>query len=215
MTVTLHTPHTRNVTRVYRAATAQDVADGTEWYDRARRLAVSLDPANPARAAAVIALVSPLTPWARNVWLAGEAYRMHAAGEDVGVLLPTLKRNAVKVARVLGGEAPETVVSGPKVTPFYLTIADPTNPHAVVIDRHAYDIAVGRVTDDETRGKGIGSVKRQAALELCYSRAARILTRETGTVVLPSTVQAVTWVAWRRTMIRTAASVRRSEGVAA
>lgn len=215
MTVALLTPHTRNVTRVYRAATPQDLADGTEWYARARRLAEALDPSDPARGAAVIALVSPLTPWERNVWLAGEAYRMHAVGEDVGTLLPTLKGNARKVARVLGGEAPGSVVSGLKVTAFYLTIADPTNPHAVVVDRHAYDVAVGRVTNDETRSAGIGTSKRYAQLADCYARAARILSRESGTVVLPSTVQAVTWTAWRRSMIRTAASVRRIEGIAA
>lgn len=214
MTVTLLTPHTRNVTRVFRAATAQDVADGTEWYARARRLAVALDADNVERAAAVIALVSPLTPWDRNVWLAGEAYRLHAAGEDVGTLLPTLKGNARKVARVLHGEDPDAVVSGLKVRAFWRTIADPTDPRAVVVDRHAYDVAVGRVTDDATRGAGIGTPKRYEALAACYARAARILSRESGTVVLPSTVQAVTWVAWRRTMIRTAAAVRRAEGVA-
>jgi hypothetical protein len=215
VTVTLSTPSTRNVTRVYRAATAQDRADGIEWYARARRIAAELDPENVTRAAAVIALVSPLTPWERNVWLAREAYRLHAAGADVGALLPTLKGNARKVARVLNGEDPAGVVSGLKVTAFWLTIADPTNSHAVVVDRHAYDVAVGRVTNDETRSAGIGTAKRYAALADCYARAARILSRETGTVVLPSTVQAVTWVAWRRTMIRTAASVRRIEGVAA
>lgn len=204
-------PLTRNVTRVYRSATAQDLVDGTEWYARARRLAYDLDPTDVNRAAAVIALVSPLTPWDRNVWLAAEAYRMHAAGEDVGTLLPTLKGNARKVARVLAGENPAAVVGGLKVTSFWLTIADPTNPHAVVVDRHAYDVAVGRVTDDETRAKGVGTPKRYAQIAECYARAAVILSRETGKAVLPSTVQAVTWTAWRRTMIRTAAAVRRSE----
>jgi len=222
MTVTLLTPHTRNVTRVYRAATAQDHADGTEWYVRARRLAEDLDPGHSARSAAVIALLSPLTPWGRNVWLAGEAYRMWEEGEaspiDSGYRrvsqdLPTLKGNARKVARVLAGKSPHDVVGGLKVSAFFLTIADPTNPHAVVVDRHAYDVAVGRVTNDETRSKGIGTRKRYEALAACYARAAVILSRESGTVVLPSTVQAVAWVAWRRTMIRTAASVRRVEGV--
>jgi len=207
MTVTL-TPSTRNITRVYRAATAEQVANGVEWYARARRIAVELDPQNVSRAAAVIALVSPLTPWGRNVWLAREAYRMHAAGEDVATELPTLKGNARKVAAVLGGADPALVVTGLKVRSFWLTIADPSHPDAVVVDRHAYDVAVGKVTNDEVRGKGIGTPTRYAALSAAYVRAARILSRETGTTILPSQVQAVTWVAWRQTMIRTAAAMR-------
>lgn len=201
-------PSVRNVTRIYRAATDAQKAKGFDWYERARRIAVELDPTNVRRSAAVIALVSPLTPWGRNVWLAREAYRMHAAGDDVATLLPTLKGNARKVARVLNGTDPAAVVSGPKVTPFFLTIADPTNAHAVTVDRHAYDVAVGRVTDDATRSKGIAGKRNQAALEHCYVRAAQILSREEGRTILPSTVQAVTWIAWRETAIRTAAAMR-------
>lgn len=208
MTVTLAAPSTRNVTRVYRAATAAQIADGVEWYARARRIAAELDPTNVPRAAAVLAVTSPLTPWGRNVWLAREAYRMHAAGEDVGTLLPTLKGNARKVAAILNGADPASVVSGLKVTAFWLTIADPTNPSAVVVDRHAYDVAIGKVTNDEIRSKGIGTAKRYEALAACYARAAVILSRETGETILPSQVQAVTWVAWRQTMIRTAAAMR-------
>jgi hypothetical protein len=208
MTVNLPRPSVRNVTRVYRNATPEQIAKGVEWYARARRIAVELDPTNVPRAAAVLALTSPLTPWGRNVFLAREAYRMHAAGEDVATLLPTLKGNARKVARVLNGEAPADVVSGLKVTAFWLTIADPTNPHAVVVDRHAYDIAVGKVTNDEVRGKGIGTTRRYEELAACYARAAVILSRESGQTILPSQVQAVTWVAWRETMIRTAAAMR-------
>lgn len=208
-------PRVKNILDVYRSATAQDIIDGTEWYARARRLAMDLDPIDPVRGAAVIALISPVTPWDRNVWLAGEAYRMHAAGEDVATFLPTLKGNARKVARVLNGEDPADVVAGLKVTAFWLTIADPTNHHAVVVDRHAYDIAVGETTNDEIRGKAIGTPKRYNIIADCYADAAEILSRETGQMILPSTVQAVTWTTWRRSAIRTAAAVRRAEGIAA
>jgi hypothetical protein len=207
------TASTENILNVYRNATVQDIVDGTEWYARARRLAMDLDPVDPVRGAAAIALVSPMTPWDRNVWLAGEAYRMHAAGIDVATMLPTLKGNARKVARVLNGENPANVVGGLKVTAFWLTIADPTNPSAVVIDRHAYDIAVGETTNDEIRGKAIGTPKRYAALAELYVEAADILSKESGQTILPSTVQAITWTAWRRSMIRIAAAVRRAEGI--
>lgn len=204
-------PATRNVTRIYRAATDDQMAKGVEWYARARRIAVEVDPADPARGAAVLALTSPLTPWSRNVWLTREAYRLHASGADVGALLPTLKGNARKVARVLHGEDPAHVVSGLKVSAFWRTIADPTHPSAVVVDRHAHDIAVGRVTDDETRGRTLATPKRYASFCEVYTRAAHILSRETGSLILPSTVQAVTWTVWRETAIRTAAAMRAEE----
>jgi hypothetical protein len=35
-----------------------------------------------------------------------------------------------------------------------------------------------------------------------YRRAAAILSKEYGVLILPQQVQAVTWVSWRNTMIR-------------
>lgn len=211
MTTTLRT---RNITKVFRLASAEQLAFGIEWYERARRLAVELEPADPRKAAAVIAVLSPRLAWSINVRLARQAYAMWAANPDsghenvlaLGKALPCLDRNGVKAFLILAGSDPDSVVGGPKVRAFWHTIADPTDPRAVVVDRHAFDVAAGRVTDDATRGATLG--RRGGYDGLCdlYRRAAVILSRETGTVISPAMVQAVTWTVWRENFTARSAS---------
>jgi hypothetical protein len=181
---------TRNVTRMYRAASTDERAEGVSWYATARELAAVLDPSDPVRAAAVIAVLSPQTSWARNVNLAKDAY----AGRPIG----TVGRNADKARRLIAGEDPEDVVSGPKVRAFWRTIADPTDPRTVVVDRHAIDVAAGEVLDDERRGKFLGRKGGYDAVCDVYRKAARILSKEYGITLSPAAVQATTWVHWRR-----------------
>ncbi|QNP76166.1 hypothetical protein IAG44_39995 [Streptomyces roseirectus] len=69
---------------------------------------------------------------------------------------------------------------------FFRCIADPCDPDAVVIDRHAHDVAVGEIYG--TRERGLGNARRYALLAHCYREAALRLGE------LPSTVQSVTWV---------------------
>lgn len=212
------TPHTRNVTRVFRLATVADLTDGREWYARARRLAEELAASLPAdhphhgdadRAAAVIAVLSPRQSWPQNVKNARLAYEIAAAPRSVAALdlqarirggyMPVPGDVGRKVAELLATDTPsDEIVSGPKVTAFWRTIADPSDPRAVVVDRHAIDIALGRPTDDATRGKVLGKVGAYDAVAQTYIRAARILSREVGPIT-PAEVQAVTWTAWRRT----------------
>lgn len=210
-------PTTPNVLRIFRAATPEEVADGRAWYVRARQLAEELDPTDVTRAAAVIAVLSPRQSWDRNVVLAREAYRCLATigGSDVArgriLTLATLTRQRAQVARLLvDREDPDDVVTGPKVRAFWRTIADPTDPRAVVVDRHAVDVACGAVLDDATRGKILGRKGGYDTVSRCYSRAAR----DVG--MTPAEVQAITWHVWRRHhALKTAANVaeRRSVSV--
>lgn len=210
------TPHTRNVTRVFRAASAEDLSAGRDWYARASRLARELADSLPAdhahhgdidRAAAVIAVLSPRLPWPMNVRVARQAYAIAARDDFWSTLvmtytqdLPVLKGNARKAGMLLATTDPtDEIVRGPKVRAFWRTIADPTDPRAVVVDRHAIDVAVGRVTDDPTRGRILGRVGAYDAVAQTYLRAARILSRELGEPITPAEVQAVTWTTWRRT----------------
>jgi hypothetical protein len=130
-----------------------------------------------------------MTSWPRNVRLAQDAY--------TGRKLGCLGRNADKARRILAGEDPDTVVSGPKVRAFWLTIADPMNPEAVVLDRHAVAIAANKILDDHTRQRLITGKRYEAACEL-YRRAARIISKEMGEEWSPAEVQAATWCYWRR-----------------
>ncbi len=209
------TPTAANVLRIFRAASPEHVIDGREWYARANadahRLAEMGD-GDVERAAAVIAVLSPATPWHRNVTLAEHAYRMAAEGatfEDItrrksqgGAGLDTMGDAARKAAALVLGAEPSAIVSGPKVTAFWGRIVDAASGDAsyrsVVIDRHAFDIAVGMVTDDRTRGTFLGRVGNMRKVQLAYARAAAVL-RRTGEApdITPAELQAVVWVAWR------------------
>jgi len=181
---------TRNITRTFRAATPSDRETGVGWYTAAHRVAAALDPRDPIRAAAVIAVLSPLLPWPRNVTEARNAY----TGGPIRALGP----NARKALRIVAGEDPEFIVSGPKVRAFWRTIADPAEPQAVVVDRHAIDVAAGRVLGDRVRSTYVARAGAYDAVSEMYRRAARRLSREHGLLFTPATVQAITWVYWRR-----------------
>jgi hypothetical protein len=189
-------PSTAKILKVYRAATDDQIGRGTSWYADAHSLALALDPKNPRRAAGVIAALSPLMPWDRNVTSAVRAY---ADGFASGAL-----PNSVKAAnRILRGEDPDEVLGGDKVRAFFATIADPAGAETVVVDRHAFDIAVGKTTDDKTRGM----LSRKGVYEsfaAAYVRAARTVG------IAPSQMQAITWVVHRETAIRCSAANRRA-----
>jgi hypothetical protein len=166
------------------------------------------------RAAAVIAVLSPRLNWNKNVELAEQVYTdafmmrtIYAERPDdyrgerqkLTNTFPGLKGNGDKAYRILiDGEDPEDVVSGPKVTAFWRTIVDPSDPRAVVVDRHALDVAKGTVLDDRQRGIILGRKGAYEELSALYRRAAKQLTKETGAVWTPAEVQAVCWVVWRR-----------------
>lgn len=210
---------TRNVTKIFRQASPEDIAAGRDWYARASRLARELADSLPAdhvhhgdvsRAAAVIAVLSPITSWPQNVRNARRAYGVASFArpwsatsdvvEDIAAELPTLKRNARKAALLLATSEPtDEIVKGPKVRAFWHTIANPSDPRGVVIDRHAIDVALGVVTDDATRGRALGRRGAYDEVAQTYVRAARILSRDLGEVITPAEVQAVTWTTWRRT----------------
>jgi hypothetical protein len=209
-----HTPTAANILRVFRAASDEHVIDGREWYARAQAAArelADLGDGDVERAAAVIAVLSPATPWHRNVALARMAYEGAAQGVPVDVLagpvgtpgrLPTMGDAARKAAALVWGAEPSAVVSGPKVSAFWGRIVDAASGdstwRSVVVDRHAFDIAVGMVTDDRTRGTFLGRVGNMRKVQLAYARAAAVL-RRTGEApdITPAELQAVTWVAWR------------------
>lgn len=223
MTTTLK-PETRNITRVFRLATDGDRAAGHGWYARARdlaeRLADQYDMPMPdereaaiEKAAGVIASLSPMLAWRKNVEYAELAYLTYAQMQQEASLrglteevreaifagvIPCLKSNARKAYRILNGEHPEEVLGGPKVRAFYFTIANPFDPRAVVIDRHAAAIAVNKPLVDAEIGKLLGRKAAYDSLSELYRRAARIISRELRETWTPAQVQAVTWTYWRR-----------------
>lgn len=173
--------YVNRIIRVYRQATAAELDSGLEWYAGAEALARSLDPDDVRRAAAVIAVLSPQTSWPSNVALAKAAY----AGEP----LRCLGGSARKAQRLVAGEPPESVVSGPKVTAFWHAILG--EPGSVTLDRHAVAVCVGDVLDSKVTEAVLLYGGRTAMVD-AYTEAARLA------AVSPAAMQAVTWLVWRR-----------------
>lgn len=224
--------HTRNITRYFRSIDPAVIAEGREWYPKAFALAEKLAAdylpedydyrddewaREITKAAAVIAVLSPRLAWSKNVELAQRIYRWHAEHGFKGALTmvdlswPGLKDGARKALKILEGWDVNETVKGPKVRQFWHTIVNPSDPRAVVVDRHAFAVAAGRVLTDEELGKYSGRLGTYDAVSEMYRRAAKILTLELEATITPAEVQAITWTAWRREHASKSAANRRHE----
>lgn len=211
-------PTTTNVLKAFWSATPEEFEEGRAWYANARKLAMGLAHSQikgyyddleynekwdveVRKAVAVIAVLSPQVHWDRNVEMARNAYVIASYQNydrsESRDSWPGLKANFDKAMRILDGEKPEDVVSGPKVTAFYHAITDANDPRGIVIDRHAFDVAVGRVMDDKTRGIVLGRAGAYASFVRAYERATVAL-QAFYPGITPAEVQAICWVAWRR-----------------
>lgn len=179
------TPTVENVVSVYLAATPEEVAEGMEWYWQANMFAQSLAGDAWHRAAGVIAALSPMNDWDNNMDKADQMYRQNGDGSGCG-----LYRNVAKAQAIYFGEDALDVLGGNKVRSFFLNIVEPDGDHRAVIDRHAFDVAVGRVTSDKER-----TILARAGV---YDRFANVY-RDAASLagICTSQMQAVTWVAWR------------------
>jgi hypothetical protein len=180
------TDYAQNVLSVFYCATDTEYNDGMEWYSRANDLAFELDPNRVDHAAGVIAALSPMMRWEKNVELARLVY----TGADY---IPCLPANAAKAKAIYNGAAPLDILGGNKVRTFFTNILDPfsDDPAHVTIDKHAIDIARGFISPYVDSYKGIG--KRVYAE---FAEAYVIAAEECG--VRPLQVQAITWVTHKR-----------------
>lgn len=185
---------TNRILRVYRAATVEQMAEGVEWYSDARRFCADASDASGLSVQAVagiVAALSPMTAWDVNK---ARALAIVAGANNVGL-------NTTKAVRIRDGEHPLSVLGGNKVRNFYRAIEDPGGD-AVVIDRHAFDIAVGKVNGDDDRK----TLERVGQYEL-FADAYRAAAYKVG--VSPMVMQAVVWVVHRETAVKHAAANRR------
>ena len=193
--------HVENIINKYREASPEFLTGGHEWYGKANEEATKLGRGDTRRGAGIIAAISPLHDWARNVEVANELVK---TGKVHNALLPA---NVEKARRIHEGEDPEAVLGGHKVTNFFHNINDPSNPNPVTIDRHAYDIAMGRPFIGQGKGKKAeeprqtGTMSQDLGLSAMgrykhFVRAYQSAAGELG-VGLPHQVQATTWVTHR------------------
>lgn len=178
--------YVRNIISVWSIATDDEFENGRSWYKVAHETAKMLADGDVKVGAGLLAALSPQTAWWLNVELACDAY-------EAGTARRHTKDSCSKANKILAGLDPEDVLPMERKTgQFYRCILDPEDAEAVCIDRHANDIAVGIPLGDWSRG--LSTTSRYNLIADCYREAARRLGQ------LPSTVQAVTWVAWRNNL---------------
>jgi hypothetical protein len=173
----------RNILKIYETTINEHRINGSIWYELSHLWAIEHS-GTATRGAGVIAAFAPNTSWDENKRIALRAFR-------TGIASGHTKRNCHKAQVILDGADPTTVLSGKKVRNFYALIANPFDPLAVCVDRHAFDVAVGKVTDDSARK----FLDRVGGYDL-IANAFREASLTVG--ILPSQIQAITWLAWRR-----------------
>lgn len=170
---------TRRILAVYDRATDADKTAGADWYPYARGIATALGTAggrDAAAAAAVIAHLSPRTPWARNV--AGAAELMIHGRRMAGIM----RDNYARASAAWDHPEPLDTLKGPKVRPFARNLLGDLD--AVTLDIWAARVA--GVTETQ-----LARVGMHEALAAAYTRAAR----RRG--VTPAVMQATTWIVAR------------------
>jgi hypothetical protein len=168
----------RRILRTFDAATASDLEDGATWYPKARDLATVLGKASgkgPDHAAAAISHLSPRTDWDRNV--AGAVALLTTGERMTGIL----GDNFARAVRSLESTTPLESFGpkAPKTRNFAANIAG--DDEAVTVDVWAARVA--GVSEQALGRVGVYDVVADA-----YRAAAR----RRG--VLPTTMQATTWV---------------------
>lgn len=177
-------PTSTNVLSVYRDASFSAFSYGMTWYNDAHDIALDIDP-DIHKSAGIIAALSPMNQWTNNIRKARQLFAQSGDGTGVG-----LKNNVAKAIAIYNGADPLDILKGDKVRAFYTSILDPDADNMPVIDRHAFDVAVGKVTNDKIRG----TLSRKGE----YDRFARAYLKAAHTVgISPAQIQAVTWESWR------------------
>ena len=182
-----------NILRVWNVATNDDKFNWYQnAYDQAVRIVESVDNELPIedssiiKVVGVIASLSPLTKWSVNLEKAEEFVNTGNC-KHIG----QFKRKAKAIIESDGN--PDTVcdiLSGNKITSFFLNILRPHDSTFITIDRHALSIALGYKINPEDYQ---GITKNQYDFFVkCYVLAAE----KVG--VPPLLMQSATWVRFRK-----------------
>lgn len=173
--------HVDNILSIYLQATDNEFDSGMHWYDEAHSIALELSPDDVWRGAGVIAALSPLKSWTINERIARNAFLTGIASGNIG-------QHNEKAQRILDGEHPLDVMRGDKTRAFCAAIASPSTSTIATIDRHAHDVAMGKVYTDKTRKIGKRVFR---TLSDAYNEAAFL-----SDISVPQ-MQAITWIVWR------------------
>ena len=129
----------RNITRVFRTATPEQLETGLAWYFTAHTLSDSLGSTYSLpidRVAGIISAFSPQRGWSVNI---SQAIAFIASNGTTG---GHTGANVTKALKIFTGADPVITLNGLKTTNFYRCIMSRGLSDDVTIDRHAYDVAV-------------------------------------------------------------------------
>jgi hypothetical protein len=195
--------NTRNIAAMLQLATAADIHEGKEWYDRAYKYALRLIhtyPITMGQAVGVIAALSPNNKWERNCQDADRLIDTFIQGGDLSLCkVCTYGKNKQKAIDILSlesadAEAIEGILSGQKITAFYRSIMG--HDDAVCVDGHAYSVYMGqRIPTSRTPSISPALYK---AIARSYRLVADRSVELCGESLTPVQVQAITWVTFRR-----------------
>ena len=180
----------KNLMSTFSAANETELNHGCAWYRVAHEACQTIADKHSMSLRAVVGIVAALSPgleWSRNLAQA-DAFITNNGEGIYGVYG---RKNTVKAQRILAGENPDDVLSGPKVRAFFACILDPSTD-AVVIDSHAWCAGMQR-THGRWNGVRVTDTRYQW-MARHYAHAAKRMS------VSPAAFQAVVWVTWKRQM---------------
>jgi hypothetical protein len=186
--------YAKNILALYLDADAITRAAGAVWYAVERERCASFGAERGISGHLIAGAASAISPGMR--W---ENVFSHLAAliANPNARVPTYSKEFVRRAvRILNGESPATVLSGPKVTAFYGLLSG-ADLDAVVVDGHAFNIARGqwevfrkRPGYSPTAGSRINTARYRRTAQ-AYREVAEI----TGDAA--HAIQATTWIHWR------------------
>jgi hypothetical protein len=180
-----HATLQRNLCIVYCQATPEDIATGLAWYPAARRIVQDWSAAygvSVETVACVIAALSPLQEWGRNL---SQAEAMVAGRAPTIRGLASNERKARAILQGREGTTLRAFPHGPKVYHFACNLAGDTG--AVTVDTHAIQAACH---DVQVR-LGL-RWQAYAAFAAAYQAVAMALD------LAPCDFQAIIWHTWKR-----------------
>ena len=177
-----------NIAGVFSQASADERSRGERWYPLAHAIVCEWADSygrSIANVASIIAAISPQCEWSRNLIIADDVLAGRAP--SIGGALQANLRNA---ERIRDERLPNTLTVfkvGCKVANFAVNLAgDYVN--AVTVDTHAAQIAAG----SPAANLRVGTWAQYEPVASAYKLAAGRLGIE------PATLQAITWVTWKR-----------------
>ncbi len=191
------TQHVRNILKIYRRATTDDVINGVEWYDRAKRYADTISEKTGVHLHTVIGVMAALSPnnkWERNVKDCERMCTSWVNDYDLDYFkvscYNTMKLKAWSILddNLTSDDEILTRLNGQKIRSFYSNIR---GLDEVTIDGHALNIALG-IRQGLTTDKTNMSKKVYRQMQALYVRAAKRVD------VKPHVLQAITWTTWKR-----------------